>query len=487
MKLLKLYTAILGSLNAHVDKEGYISLVGDGETLPCTIDGKRLALPTRELLRRGSWDENNLQPFHPLSEHIARGESPVLKKLRLLIQIRLATVYERIILLLADLCSDSKKHKSMAPKSAAVLQVMPNADEKTFADLERILDNAMRDPSNVVRIYLRRGVMFDGIKTPRVCTIRFPLLEEFQNDEPVVHGVKLRKKDYAQIRALLEYITPDEDAIETYGGGSVSNVAPYFDALIRAYAKAAKHLNSLVWMYRKHIDDENDLLMDLDWVEDFEDLDKYRNDIPMLSGNEGELLTEESVGINRGAGIVEEESRRTSPRRNYAAVAAESSHTTRNAAPVTTGVATGAYNTDVQVAESARDPEPVKDVPSNSTFNVSAASEAMRRPTYSQVQPNVQYGASATDTGGKTFAQMQAERQRSFQASIPTTTYQPVNPAGNVPAGQFASNVRTPYQSGYQAMGNGMYSQQYGAPAPYQQQGFVPNYGQPPQFGQQQI
>lgn len=486
MKLQALYKAILESLNAVSDKEGFVSLQNGEDSYPCMVDGKRLAIPTRELLRQGNWDQNGLQPFHPMSEHMSRGESPVLKKLRLLIQVRLATVYENVILILADVCSDAKKHKTLAPKAAAVLQVMPDADEKTYDSLVKILDAAMKDVGNVVRVYLRRGVMFNGVKVPRACTVRFPLLEEFSNDDNLtVYGVKLRKKDFKQIKALLEYITPDADEIETYGSGSMSSVAPYFDSLVRAYSNAARQLNSLVWLYRKHTDSEKELTTDLDWVDELDNLDNYRNDIPSLTGNEGELLTEESAGIQRGAAVTGDVEPRRTARRNVVESVANTSHVTSNAAGIATGynagIPTGAQlSTDMKEEVKAK-ADDADDVPSTSSFNVAAASEALRRPTIPQLQAPVFGGGNG---GGNSFAEMQAARQRSFQNSIPMPQYNaPPTMGPAVAPGRFASHISTPYQRGM--MGNG--SSQYGVAPQYQPQAFGQNFGPTPGYGQQQI
>lgn len=472
MQLHTLYSAILASLNAITDKEGLVSLENGDEHYPCMVDNRRLAIPTRDLLRRGAWEEHGLQPFHPLSEHLSRGESPVLKKLRLLIQVRLASVYEGLLMLLTDLAADKRKHKTIAPKAAAILQVMPDADEKTLHALEKILDAAMKDPGNVVKVFLRRGAMYDGVKAPRVCFIRFPLLEEFEGEEPTVYGVKLRKKDYVQLKALLEYVTPKADVTETYGAASVSTAAPYFDALVRAYIKTAKHFNGLIWLYRKHVDNETDAMMELDWADDFEDLDKHRNDIPSLSGNEGELLTAESAGVQRGAAVVESESYR--PKRNLMEAAANTSHVTANAAQIERS-----YMSPTAAREAIETPPtstPERDEGS-STFKVGAVSQAIHQPVVPQLaqQPMSQH---ASGGHGRSFSELMAHRQQSFNQHPAPVMHHPAPAA--LPPGRFAPNVSTPYQQavGYMAGGTPpMWGNGWGPAA-------IPGQFQPPGFGQ---
>ena len=462
MSLQNLYQSILASLNAVTDESGLISIRNeDGDLLPCTIDDLRLALPTKQLLTRGSWREHGLQPFHPLSEHLNRGESPVLKKLRTLIQVRLTISYQEILLCLASLCADKKQHSDISPKGKAVLQVMPNATEKTVVELAKVLEHATtKSVGNVVKVFLRRGGTYEGRKVPRLCVIKFPLLDEFEGEEPVVHGVKMSKKDFNGLRALLQFVTPGTSEVETYGAGSTSDFAPYFDALIRAYIKAAERLNSLIHLYRKHLDNENSLKIDLSWVSDFYDMANYRNDIPPLSGNEGEILTEDSVGIQRATMI--DNTRQSRDR--LSSMAATSSHRTPHAAPVSVP--------DEPDVRQTNESKP-------SGIDVDAAIRALRTSNIPQIAPP-QAATTGSTSGEKTFAQLMEERQRSLYGNAPQPMYHPQMMPGQVQAApgtyagfQYGQPAMMPMgmypQVGYpnqmmapmQPMGNQMYGQPY--------------------------
>ena len=76
--------------------------------------------------------------------------------------------------------------------------------------------------------------------------------------------------------------------LETYSAGSHSLIAPYFDALMRAYVKVATQLNAIVKTHRKELADHKALLIDVDWAEALDNLGDYRDLIPPLPGNEGD-------------------------------------------------------------------------------------------------------------------------------------------------------------------------------------------------------
>lgn len=457
--LTTLYRSILDSLNATTDSTGLVSIRNDDETMPCMVEQKRLALPTRELLSRGNWEANGLQPFHPLSEHLHRGESSVLKKLRMLVQVRLAISYQELLQTLVRLCADKKQHAKVSPKGAAVLQILPSATEKTVADFERILEAAsMKGVGNIVKVYLRRGGTFQGQRVPRMCVVRFPLLEEFDTDTSVVHGVKLSKKDFNGLRALLEYVTPDHEKVETYGAGSVSDYAPYFDALMRGYIKTAERLNSLIHLYRKHMDNEDQLKIDLSWAEDFDDLGQYRNDIPPLSGNEGEVMDDSVAGVQKA--IVSETAGSDSRRRLREAAASETpaSYGTSTSTNVSSPTSTGGFNAD-------------------------AAANAVRAPSIAAAitpQPT----ANRSSGGPKTFAELEAERNKSLygQAAMPAAMpmmHPMAAPPGSYPGFAYGQPQAYPPQMGYPApmmpMGGGYPPQMM--PMQYPQQPMYPQQG----------
>lgn len=286
-KLLGVYESFLSSLNLDVDQQGLISMKLGDERIPAECDDRRLILPTRDNLRHGL-PEGTIA-FHPLSESISRGQSKVLKKTRMLVNLRLSTVLSVLLTELMDIAADPSRHEKVAPSHKKFLKLVPDVDAKTVKALTSVLDATSPTGTNrLVNVYLKRGGELRGQHYKRTARVSFPITEQFENEEPVIFGVKMRKKDKRAIEQLFYWIVPGADDITEYSRGSNAAVAPYFDALLEAYREVAWHLNKVTKKFKKHLDDADELYINLDWVDDVEDLEQYRSVIPVLEGNDGE-------------------------------------------------------------------------------------------------------------------------------------------------------------------------------------------------------
>lgn len=293
MELSKLYQAILASLNVTADKDGLLSLdYGGNETFPATVEGKRLVLPTPEILKRGLGE--NLIAFHPLSENILRGESAVLKKTKAYVVTRLTQVLSDLFLGLIGIAVDHKRHSKLSPDQKDLLTTMPDADEKTYQAVEKIFEAMQANGRyKLLSIYLNRGGKLRMEKYARSAVVNFPILSEFENEDGTVYGVKCRKKDFAGLHKLFEFILPNSDG-SAYSYGSNDPEAPFFDALVHAFLNVANQLNKITLQFKKHLENANELLIDTSWAAS-ENLNwkKYRGMIPVLEGNEGLTTSEE--------------------------------------------------------------------------------------------------------------------------------------------------------------------------------------------------
>jgi hypothetical protein len=286
--LVKVYREILHSLNVVDDADGLCSVKVGDQLFPISIKDKRLVLPTPEVLRNGDW--RSLVAFHPMAENVMRGESPVIGKLRSLIGMRLSHTLIQLLHGLVEITSNASSHSKLPPKLADLLSTMPDADAKTAAALEKILESTeARAPEKFISIYLKRPGTLHGEKFSRLAVVTFPFAEEFEDAEPTVFGVKLRKKDYEGLEKLFHFIVPGCDTYEKYSAGSNSMYAPVFDALLRAYVNVAEQLNSVTKAYSKHLVDAKSLLIDLSWAAEMSDIKIYRDLIPTLDGNDGDL------------------------------------------------------------------------------------------------------------------------------------------------------------------------------------------------------
>ncbi len=277
------YKKSLSALRFQVDDDDLISFLNpEGRATPTVVDGRRLVLPTKQRLREGFGED--LQPFHPLSENIARrSASPVIKNMQRTAKAVLAHYFTELSLRLLAVASDPSLHKDLPPACSEYLKKVSNADAKTLKDFDTLIGKAVQK-NKLITLYLRNGGTVDGKKMNRLCVIRFPIMDELNEEKPF--GIKLRKKDRATLQALFHHIMPFGDSPEEYSAGSNSRIAPFFDAFMRAYAKVAEQLNSVVRKYAKPMEISLEPI-DLSYLEELDNLGQYYEKIPSLRGNDG--------------------------------------------------------------------------------------------------------------------------------------------------------------------------------------------------------
>lgn len=294
--LLDFYTKLLDSLNIDVDSNAMMSMNLGGTGFPVTLNkmgNKRLVLPTRDVLRAAEWD--SLIAFHPLAENVYRGESPVLKKLKALVNFRLSFVVSVLMTELTSIASNKDYHEKLTPTQSKLLDYLPKANAKTSDGYTKVINAVSSAGTNrLINIYLKHGGKYKGEDHPRVAVTSFPIHDETENTDKTIFGVKLAsQKDFNGFFKLVDYVLPDSDKSETYSYGSRSMDAPYFDALMNAYLKVARQLNKVTWLFRKHLEDYELIHIDTSWGEQLKDLSFYRGLIPGLEGNDGELTIDD--------------------------------------------------------------------------------------------------------------------------------------------------------------------------------------------------
>jgi len=281
--LVNLYKAILGSLSCVISDD-MVSLAADGDISPVRVGDKRMVIPTPDVLRVLA--SNPWIAFHPISESIVRGESPVLKRLRTLVNWRLTTAIYKVVFGILDTAADTSRHSALAPSLTQILSDLGDIDDKTIANVTRTF--AAMNPVGeyrMINIFLRRGGELKGTAQRRTAMVTFPFVTEHMAvPDYKVCGIDWRKKDVVAMRKLMALILPDVD----YNAGSNSDIAPYFDALMKAFVNVATALNSISWKFRKHIPDYDQVHIDLSWVDSMKDLMPYKGVISALPGNDGD-------------------------------------------------------------------------------------------------------------------------------------------------------------------------------------------------------
>lgn len=289
MEIRTLYKAILKAINLEVEANDAIVFNALGEKTNAYVTNKLLVFPSHELLRKGVGSD--VVAFHPISENIIRGESDVIKKLKGLAVFKITTVISCLIAELTEIAADKDSHAKLAPELTDMLKLLPKADGKTVDAFNKIIDaTGVNTNYKLFSIYLKRGGVWKGNKYNRVCKALFPITDEFESDASEIFGVKLRKADKDAFIKLFEYLIPHAGSEEQYSYGSNSTIAPYFHSLMKSFCKVAKELNAVIDKFRKHLDNPDELYMDVSWEESLDDLSIYKDIIPSLNGNEGHVV-----------------------------------------------------------------------------------------------------------------------------------------------------------------------------------------------------
>lgn len=279
--LIRFYNQILACGSLTSDVEGRISATIAGARRVFTIKGKNMVLPTRELMKNP--DKEGLVFFHPLNESLLRGETPEMEAFRKAINITLNMRLNTLLGELIELASSPARHSKLTVEHLDLIMVLKDADEKTFAAYEA-LSKAMPPGDNakcIAHIYLKKNAVIDR-SYRRGAIVTFPLYEELCGDTSSAFGVKLRKKDLAAFKLLLEKIFPDIGTKNSYSRGGQSDLAPSLDALLKAVAVLGGQVNSVVEVYEDVIEGFGELRYTDDWVEAASNLEAFTNEARMI-------------------------------------------------------------------------------------------------------------------------------------------------------------------------------------------------------------
>jgi hypothetical protein len=311
MKLLDLYKSMMATAGLLITKDNLISVAPTKDTLfPVTVGGKRLALPTREILARP--DKTDIVVFHPLMENPVRGPSDVLEHYLKMLAIRFNEVASTVMLKLLFISASVGEQHALEPDQAEFLTKVKNVDDKTIETFEKIVGAMPIDQTQrrIVTFFLKKTGSVLGKRYKRVGVVSFPLYDELKKPPVVtvipatkkgekdtkkneydVYGVKCRAKDKEAYVALLEYIFPNIETLGSYNRGSDSDVAANLDALMQASLAVISALNAVTETFESRFSDEaKQMLIECDWQESFTNLGALMNEIrmvPMQSGNEG--------------------------------------------------------------------------------------------------------------------------------------------------------------------------------------------------------
>lgn len=292
MSLMDLYAGLLSFAGAEPDSNGAIDIIHCGKRIPAKVGDKRLKLPTKENLRNFNQETDRI--FHPLQEHINRGESEVVRSLRKMLGVRLNSAALIMFDELINLLATTALHPKMDAEQRELLKAVPDeVSVMTRANFMEFVTKAIREHPDgyFINIYLKKFGTFKGEKHSRVGVVTFPFYR-LMEEKPG----KFNKSEWAGVQKLFEYIFPgSKDVEESYNGFSDNANAPWLDVLLKTSYNVASRLNELAALYGDLIDKDKLITFNDEWIDVLDNLDPYRKEImliPSQLGNDGSVGAE---------------------------------------------------------------------------------------------------------------------------------------------------------------------------------------------------
>lgn len=303
MKLLDLYERILNYVGVVVEKNGATSISIAGRSEPTMLNGKRLMMPTRDVLQS---TDKDIVIFHPFQEYVNRGESDVVRKMRRILNVRLNLAVTAVmdgLLRLLESPADHKKldHQQRELLIAVTAGKLKNVNGESVLRAKLATMIAKEFPtvpdSLCCNIFMKKSGTFQGVKHQRVGIVSFGFYEALER-----HASSFNKEQYATLEQLFEFIFPDskEPSAEAWNGFSDSAECPWLDCLLKTSYNLVSRLRELTNLYSEFMtspetgDIPSELIFDVSWLDEIDNLKAYKQEIlliPSQAGNEGTVET----------------------------------------------------------------------------------------------------------------------------------------------------------------------------------------------------
>ncbi len=288
---LVLYTESLDTMGIKISPESVLQGLGKkGKRVNLEIDGRKVVLPTKDILRENVWDDQIA--FHPLSEDPTMGQSPVLHMLQKIVKHAVCRAVYTLAGQMLEI-GHSKELQTTLNNQKAIkrLECIVACQKSTFTKWSGLWKNTIaKDIDGLAfKMFLSRDVEIDGKRYKRCASVEFPILNEINNPDSTIFGVKLSKDDRKTILDLFQYILNglpkeknSEPGVFVFGSNSI---VPYYDATLQAAAAILKRADTIAKDFKKVTGYEP---LDFSWTKELEQIDSYVGRIPRLQGNDGE-------------------------------------------------------------------------------------------------------------------------------------------------------------------------------------------------------
>lgn len=234
-QIIKDYEIVLNGAWMQTNAEGMIEFIHGDTTMPVSIDGRFVIMPTREQLKNTAW--GNRIGFHPLREAYDKPVSDILSALRDQYVSRLNATIAYFISAAIKLAHAQPDHKNLSPEQGQILNPLSSVTKASVGMIEALLKStaARNDAMQFINIHIRRGGQIGNTTYGRAGLVQFPIYNELKTSKDgTVNGVKISNKDRDMLISLFEYMLPSlVDSPEAFSVGIDARVAPFMEALMR--------------------------------------------------------------------------------------------------------------------------------------------------------------------------------------------------------------------------------------------------------------
>lgn len=266
-QLLDFLKRILISIGVKCSDDGYLQLKSDGVDTPILLSGKSLVLPTQENIKtmvgKDESGENVVLklPFNPIHEDVLKGDTKCFQWLRIVMEKRVSLTVAGLGELLLTMASDKSLQANTTTAINKFLMSINDAktphnstgrnkliDEKTIENWLKLYTIYAPKPVDIVSITVKKRGKIDGVKYNRVATLisnLYDVLLDATTDTPI-NGVKLRNKDIAVFKLLLEFMLDGIKDNQSIYEASNDGEYPAFISLTKLYIRIMNKLMPMV-------------------------------------------------------------------------------------------------------------------------------------------------------------------------------------------------------------------------------------------------
>lgn len=308
--LNKLYKAILEAMGSVIKPTGEIMFSLGGKEYPITVNGMQLYLPTSEILEGNTIDKVF---FHPACEHILSKETEVFKIVRKMSAMSLLNQFSTIVPIILKVSKGTPK-KSWKQNVLDLITPLKSITQARNKEIQSLCSKITPEVPNegpdlrFVHFKVTKGGGRSTSLNERVyykTVPSFPFYNELikrlarSEGQPDNTLIELGGDSYSRgaINALshiFQYALPAVLNPDDCVSESVKPTAARLVSYLTNYVELAEELNRAINTFRVEFNKEGIYPLEVNWVEDFDNIEDIYTQIPMLDYN-GHNTQEETV------------------------------------------------------------------------------------------------------------------------------------------------------------------------------------------------